>query len=200
MRDVCLLHVSCPDVNLELTHKQVVNIVTLGSGTGYGGFFLQPFTGPINGSAGSLAAPANLPPALPELAPVPAPTAAPVAPEVPVSAPGPVTTGAAPTTAAPSLITSIVTALGPGSIAPSAAPSAAVAGQPTAAAPPPSSLSLWNLLLQYVNGAHAPTEAAAEAATPCAVVSACRCVRGRRVSESQWAVSFWDNGGAPAQA
>jgi hypothetical protein len=71
------------------TCAQAINIVTLGSGTGYGGFFLGPFTGPINGSAGSAGSPENLPPALPPgaaYAPGPNKADAPVAAAAP--APG----------------------------------------------------------------------------------------------------------------
>ena len=59
---------------------QVVNIITLGSGTGSGGFFPEGLTGVINGTAGSGAAASLLPPALPPAAPAPAPVASAPAP------------------------------------------------------------------------------------------------------------------------
>jgi len=56
--------------------------VTLGSGTGVGGFFPDGLKGVINGTAGSGAAAANLPPvpAAPVASPAPAPTVASPAP------------------------------------------------------------------------------------------------------------------------
>ena len=61
--------------------------MTLASGTGYGGFFLTPFTGPINGSAGSAGSPEHLPPALPPPAgPAPASAAAAAVPRPPATA------------------------------------------------------------------------------------------------------------------
>ncbi len=58
---------------------QIVNIVTLGSGTGSGGFFPDGLVGVINGTAGSLAAASNLPPPLPAAAPALAPSPVPLA-------------------------------------------------------------------------------------------------------------------------
>ena len=62
--------------------------MTLGSGTGEGGFFPDGLKGVINGTAGSGAAAANLPP-------VPTPVAASPAPAPTAASPAPVT-GAAP--------------------------------------------------------------------------------------------------------
>ena len=145
--------VSAVTVTGECAAEQVVNIVTLGNGTGYGGFYLQPFTGPINGSAGSLASPAHLPPALPESATAPV--------------------RAAPAVAAPTVAAAEVPASGPGPAAPGAAPSSAASS---------SSLSLWSLLLRYVNGAHAHAARRARSSFPrkeAAMPPAVRCA-GRR--------------------
>ena len=90
-REPTLISVTSPSLgNFHLAYPgcqnsvQIVNIVTLGSGTGSGGFFPNGLVGVINGTAGSVAAPSNLPPALTAAAPALAPSSVPL-----VSAPAP---------------------------------------------------------------------------------------------------------------